>query len=88
MRVYNISKEKKIKSKFLKKFYLRRTTPSTVSGLLVIFITLLQISHDPLKQPKFKGLPKHATTFIPSAAAPLLSLSTCLPFSSRYFHSQ
>ena len=30
MGVYNISKEKKIKSKFLKKFYLRRTTPSTV----------------------------------------------------------
>ena len=87
MGVYNISKEKKIKSKFLKKI-LPLQLHQLSSGLLVIFIILLQISHEPFKQPKFKGLSKHATTFISSATEPLLLLSTCLPFSSRYFHSR
>ena len=89
MGVYNISKEKKIKSKFLKRISTFDVQLHQRScGLLVILITLLQISHEPSKQPKFKGLPKHATTFIPSTAAPLLSFSTCLPFSSRYFPSR
>ena len=78
-------KRKKDKSKFLKQ---NSTFDVQLHQLSSGHFYYLTLSHEPFKQPKFKGLPKNATTFILSTATPLLSLSTCLPFSSRYFHNR